>query len=143
TQGVGSPTVELFLNSRDPLERQFAQQAIGARASEVQQAVSKQVLRVAVTDLNQVLNGGKLNFLGQNVPLLGLKNARAIVQGAITSLPPNSPVRPALQQVVNFADLVVGGLNFATPVLGSIGSPLTIKQTELAGKTTPTAAYAA
>jgi ABC-2 type transport system permease protein len=45
--------------------------------------------------------------------------------------------------VVNFADLVVGGLNFATPVLGSIGSPLTIKQVELAGKTTPTASYAA
>jgi ABC-type multidrug transport system permease subunit len=143
TQGVGSPTVELFLNSRDPLERQFAQQAISARASQVQQAVSRQVLRVAVTDLNQVLNGGTLNFLGQNVPLLGLKNARAIVKGTITSLPPGSHLRPALQQVVNFADLVVGGLNFATPVLGSIGSPLTIRQIELAGKTTPTASYAA
>ena len=68
---MGSPTVELILNSRDPLERQFAQQAITARASQVEQAVSKQVLRVAVTDLQQVLNGGKLKFLGQNVPLLG------------------------------------------------------------------------
>jgi ABC-2 type transport system permease protein len=143
TEGVGSPTVELFLNSRDPLERQFAQQAISARANEVEQAVSKQVLRVAVTELNQVLNGGTLNFLGQNVPLLGLKNARAIVQGSITSLPSNSPLRPALKQVVNFADLAIAGFNFATPVLGSIGSPLTIKQTELAGKTTPTASYAA
>jgi ABC-2 type transport system permease protein len=143
TQGVGSPTVDLILNSRDPLERQFAQQAITARASEVEQAVSKQVLRVAVTELNQVLNGGTLNFLGQNVSLLGLKNSRAIVQGAITSLPPNSPVRPALKQVVNFADLAIAGFSFATPVLGSIGSPLTVRQTELAGKTTPTAAYAA
>jgi ABC-2 type transport system permease protein len=143
TQGVGNPTVELFLNSRDPLERQFAQQAISARASQVEQAVSKQVLRVAVSDLNQVLNGGKLNFLGQDVPLLGLKNARAVVQGTITSLPPNSPLIPALKQVVNFADVAIGGLGFASPVLGSIGSPLTIKQTELAGKTTPTASYAA
>jgi ABC-2 type transport system permease protein len=143
TQGVGNPTVELILNSRDPLERQFAQSAIAARASEVQQAVSKQVLRVAVTDLRQVLNGGTLNFLGQNVSLLGLRNARAIVQGTIASLPPNSPYRTALKQVVNFADLAIGGLGFATPVLGSIGSPLTIKQTELAGKTTPTASYAA
>jgi ABC-2 type transport system permease protein len=143
TQGVGSPTVDLILNSRDPLERQFAQQAISARASQVEQAVSKQVLRVAVTDLNQVLNGGTLNFLGQNVPLLGLRDARKIIQGAIASLPANSPLAPALKQVVNFADLVVGGLNFATPVLGSIGSPLTIRQVELAGKTTPTASYAA
>jgi ABC-type multidrug transport system permease subunit len=143
TQGVGSPAVELFLNSRDPLERQVAQQAITARAGEVEQAVSKQVLRVAVSDLQQLLKGGTLQFLGQNVPLLGLRNARAIVQGAITSLPPNSPLKPALQQVVNFADFAIAGFNFATPVLGSIGSPLTIRQTELAGKTTPTASYAA
>jgi ABC-type multidrug transport system permease subunit len=143
TQGVGSPTVELVLNSKDPLERQFAQQAIAARASQVEQAVSKQVLQVAVQDLQRVLNGGSLNFLGQNIPLLGLKNSRAIVQGAIASLPAGSELRPALQQVANFANLAIEGLGFATPVLGSIGSPLTVQTTQLAGKTTPTAAYAA
>jgi ABC-2 type transport system permease protein len=143
TQGVGHPTVELMLNSRDPLERQFAQQAISARANQVEQAVSKQVLRVAVSDLQQVLNGGKLQFFGQNVPLLGLKNARAIVQGTIASLPAGSSLRPALRQVVDFADLAIAGLGFASPTLSSIGSPLTIQQSELAGKTTPTASYAA
>jgi ABC-2 family transporter protein len=143
TQGVGNPTVELILNSRDPLERQFAQQAISARAGQVEQAVSKQVLRVAVTDLQQVLNGGTVQILGKNVPLLGLKNARAIVQGTIASLPANSNLRPALGQVANFASLAVAGLSFASPVLSSIGSPLTIKQTQLAGRTTPTASYAA
>ncbi len=143
TQGAGNPTVDLILNSRDPLERQFAQQAITARANQVEQAVSKQVLAVAVSDLTKVLNGGKLQFAGQTVPLLGLKNSRAIVEGTIASLPPDSQLRPALKQVVDFANLAIGGLGFATPVLGSIGSPLTIKQTELAGKTTPTASYAA
>ncbi len=49
TQGAGSPTVQLVLNSKDPLERQFVDQAISARLSEVEQAVSKQVLRVAVS----------------------------------------------------------------------------------------------
>jgi ABC-2 type transport system permease protein len=143
TQGTGNPTVELILNSKDPLERQFAQQAITARASQVEQAVSKQVLRVAVNDLRQVLNGGTLQLFGQNVSLLGLKNARSIVQGTVASLPANSNLRPALKQVVDFADLAIGGLNFASPVLDSIGSPLTVKQTELAGKTTPTDTYAA
>jgi ABC-2 type transport system permease protein len=143
TQGVGNPTVELILNSRDPLERQFAQQAISARANQVEQAISKQVLRVAVSDLQQVLNGGSVQILGQNVPLLGLRNARAIVQGTIATLPANSSLRPALKQVVSFADLAIGGLGFASPVLSSIGSPLTIKQVQLAGKTTPTASYAA
>ncbi len=143
TQGVGSPTVELILNSKDPLERQFASQAISARVSEVEQAVSKQVLRVAVADLGVVLNGGTIQLLGQNVPLLGLRNSRAIVQGTIASLPPRSPLRTALRQVAGFADLAIGGLGFATPVLNSIGTPLTVEQTQLAGRTTPTDAYAA
>jgi ABC-2 type transport system permease protein len=142
TTGVGSPTVELVLNSKDPIERQFADQAITARLNEVEQAVSKQVLRVAVSDLQQVLNGGTINFLGQNFPLLGLRNSRTIVQGTIASLPPSSPLRPALRQVVAFSDLAIEGLGFASPVLGSIGSPLTVHQTQLAGKTTPTDAYA-
>ncbi len=142
TQGVGSPTVELILNSRDPLERQFAQQAISLRLSQVEQAVSRQVLRVAVADLGQVLNGGTVQLLGQNVPLLGLRNARTIVQAAISSLPASSPLRLPLRQVVSFADLAIEGLGFASPVLGSIGSPLTVEQTDLAGKTTPTDTYA-
>ena len=51
-------------------------------------------------------------------------------------------MRPALRQVVSFADLAIEGLGFASPVLGSIGTPLTISETELAGKTTPTDSYA-
>jgi ABC-2 type transport system permease protein len=142
TQGVGSPTVELILNSKDPLERQFADQAIDSRLNQVEQAVSKQVLRVAIADLGQVLNGGTVQILGQNVPLLGLRNSRTILRGTLASLPPSSPLRVALRQVIGFADLAIEGLGFASPVLGSIGTPLTVQRTQLAGKTTPTDTYA-
>jgi ABC-2 family transporter protein len=142
TTGVGSPTVQLVLNSKDPIERQFVEQAISSRLNEVEQAVSKQVLRVAISDLQQVLNGGTINLLGQNFQLLGLKNSRAIIEGTLASLPANSPLRVALRQVVNFANLAIDGLGFASPVLGSIGTPLTVHHTELAGKTTPTDSYA-
>jgi ABC-type multidrug transport system permease subunit len=143
TQGVGNPTVHLYLNAKDPIERQFVDQAISSRINQVEQDVSKQVLRVAVNDLQQVLNGGSVQILGQTVRLLGLRNARTIVQGTLASLPPNSALRPALGQVISFADLAIQGLGFAKPVLGTIGSPLTVNQTELAGRTTPTDAYAA
>ncbi len=143
TTGVGNPTVEVILNSKDPLERQFVDQAISSRLNEVEQAVSKQVLRVAVSDLQQVLNGGQIQFLGQSFRLLGLRNSRAIVQGAIASLPRHSPLRVALGQVVAFANLAVAGLGFASPVLGTITHPLTVEQTELAGRATPTDTYAA
>src|SRR5437588_4027045 len=113
TQGVGSPTVQLILNTRDPLERQFADQAISARLNQVEQAVSKQVLRVAVSDLHEVLNGGNVQILGRTVRLLGLRNSRAIVQGAIAALPPASSLRLALRQVVGFATLAIDGLGLA------------------------------
>jgi ABC-2 type transport system permease protein len=140
--GVGSPTVRLVLNSRDPIERQFVNEAIASRLNQVEQAVSKQVLRVAINDLQQVLNGGTINFAGQNVSLLGLKNSRTIVEDAIASLPPHSPVAVALKQVASFAGVAIEGLGFASPVLGSIGTPLTVDETQLAGSTTPTDAYA-
>ncbi len=142
TTGVGSPSVDVVLNTKDPLERQFVDQAINSRLSQVEQAVSKQVLGVAVADLHKVLNGGTLQFLGQNIQLLGLRNSRTIIEGSLASLPPHAPVRAALRQVVSFFDLAIGGLGFATPVLGSIGNPLTVNLTQLSGKTTPTDQYA-
>jgi hypothetical protein len=143
TQGVGSPTVKLYLNTRDPIDQQFVQQAISTRINQVQADVSKRVLQVAVNDLREVLNGGSIQILGQNVHLLGLRNARTIVQGTVASLPARSDLRVALGQVVGFASLAIQGLGFASPVLGSIGSPLTVDETQLAGATTPTDAYAA
>ena len=142
TTGVGTPTVELILNSKNALDRQFVQQAISTRLNQVEQAVSKQVLRIAITDLQQVLNGGTINLAGENFQLLGLRRSRAIAQGTIAALPAGSPLRPALRHVVAFADLAIAGLGFAGPVLGSIGTPLTVEQTQLAGRTTPTDSYA-
>ena len=143
TTGVGSPTVRLILNTSDPVERQFADQAIQERLNDVEQAVSKQVLRVAVADLQRVLNGGTIQFLGQNFRLLGLRNSRALLRRAIDDLPARASLRSALGQVVGFADLAIEGLAFASPVLGSIGTPLTVDQTDLSGQTTPAATYAA
>jgi hypothetical protein len=143
TQGVGDPTVKLYLNTKDPLDKQFVDQAISTRINQVQADVSKRVLQVAVNDLREVLNGGTVEILGQTVHLLGLRNARTIVQGTIASLPAGSSLRVALGQVVGFANLAIQGLGFASPVLGSIGSPLTVDETQLAGATTPTDAYAA
>jgi len=140
--GVGSPTVTLYLNSRDPLERQYVQQAIDARVNAVQGAVSKQVLRVAVSDLQEVLRGGSIDFLGQSFHLLGLRASRAIVQQAIAALAPGSPLVARLRQVTAFAGLAIEGLSFAGPVLGSIGSPLSVEQVQLAGATTPGDTYA-
>ncbi len=140
--GTGNPVVTVVLNDSDPLERELVDQALDARIAQVDQAISKQVLKVAIGDLRLVLNGGTVSFLGQRASLLGLRNARTIVSDAIAALPRSSQLAPALRQVVSFASLAIDGLGFASPVLGEIDTPLTIDRRQLAGRTTPTKSYA-
>jgi ABC-type transport system involved in cytochrome c biogenesis permease component len=140
--GEGNPTVRVVLNDRDPLERDLVQQALQTRVNAVQTAISSQLLTTIAADLRLVLTGGKISFLGHSLDLLGLRNTRTIVMGAISSLPADSTLAPALGQVVRFANVAIDGLALAAPQITSVGTPLTIDQSELSGKTTPTASYA-
>ena len=143
TQGVGRPTDRVVVNTANPLERRYVADALAAREASVQSDVSRQILTATVADLQRVLSGGSVTIVGQSVHLLGLRNTKAIVDGTIASLPARSPLRAALGQVSSFAATAIAGLSFAEPVLGLIGSPLTVSQTNLAGAGTPTDAYAA
>jgi len=140
--GTGSPTVRVVLNSRNPFERDLVQQAIQSRVSEVQSTVSKQLVKTVIADLQKVLSGGTITILGHTINLLGLKNARTIVQSAVASLPPKSQLVPALNQVSDFASIAIDGLTLASPDISSIGTPLAIQESQLTGSTTPTASYA-
>jgi ABC-2 type transport system permease protein len=140
--GIGNPTVKLVLNSKSPLERNLANQAIQARVDQVETAVTRQVVKVVIRDLQKLLDGGTVDLLGHPVPLLGLRHMRTIIEGTIATLPRNSKLLPALHQVVGFADIAIQGLAFAGPSLGTIGPPLTVQRIELAGRTTPIASYA-
>lgn len=140
--GTGSPTVRVVLNSRNPFERELVNQAIQSRVADVQFAVSRQLVRTVIADLQKVLSGGRISFLGHSIDLLGLKGARTIVQTTITSLPPHSRLAPALQQVADFAGIAIDGLALASPDIGGIAKPLTVQQSELNGSTTPTSSYA-
>jgi ABC-type transport system involved in cytochrome c biogenesis permease component len=143
TQGAGHPTVRVIVNTRNPLERRFVADALAAREASVESDVSRQILTATVADLQRVLDGGSVALLGQTVQLLGLRNSKTIIDGTIASLPARSPLRIALGQVSSFAATAIAGLGFAEPVLGQIGAPLTIDETDLAGASTPTDAYAA
>jgi ABC-type multidrug transport system permease subunit len=145
TQGVGSPTVQLVLNDRSPLEREVVNAEIQTRVDQVQRAISQALLSTALGDLHTLVAGGELSFAGAKVSLLGLRNTRTIIQRAIplirgAGLGPS--LAPALRQVVDFATLATDGVSFASPVLGQIQSPLTVQRRELSGTSTPTASYA-
>jgi ABC-type multidrug transport system permease subunit len=140
--GIGNPTVRLVLNDRDPLERALVNQAIDTRIDQVEGAVSRQVLKVAVADLQKVLSGGTISALGTSASLLGLRKTEAIADGAAAALPRSSPLVAELHRVERFAQLSVEGLAFAGPALDGLQTPLTVQRSQLAGRTTPASTYA-
>jgi ABC-type multidrug transport system permease subunit len=140
--GIQQPTIEVILNDSDPLQKQFVDQTIKSRLADANQALSGQFTKVAGQDISLLLSGGEFNLLGQKLNILGLRRSGALLKAAEQRLPPGSPARAQVAEVIRFAQLAGDNLNLATDVLQTVADPIRVKRTELSGHTTPADAYA-
>ena len=91
--------------------------------------------------IDVIVTGGEVALpLVGNVDILGLRRSQAIIEAAVRSLPKDAPERVALTQVARFARLAADNLDVSKPILGTIGSPVDVKQTNVSGATTPLSA---
>jgi len=142
--GAGRPTVEVYYNADNPLKRQYVQDTIESTLADANQAISAEVLREAARYLNVIVAGGEVGLpIVGTVDILGLRNARAIIEAARSNLPAGAPERAALEQVSRFARLAADNLDVSKPILASISSPVRVKQTVIAGSSTSISAFAA
>jgi ABC-2 type transport system permease protein len=141
--GGEPPTVEVYYNAEDPVKRRFVESTIRSRLAEANDALSAVVLREAARYIDIVVHGGKVDLplLGQ-ADILGLVRSRTLIDAAAQRLPAHDPGRVALAQVSRFAGLAAENLDVSKPILGSIGSPVNVKQTVIRGSRTPLDAFA-
>jgi ABC-type multidrug transport system permease subunit len=140
--GISQPTIEVVLNDSDPLQKQFVDQTIKSRLADANQALSGQFTKVAGQDISLLLTGGDFNLLGQKLNILGLRRSGEVLKAVQKRLPPGSPARAQVGEVIRFAQLAGDNLNLATDVLKTVADPIRVKRTELSGHTTPADAYA-
>lgn len=136
------PTVEVYYNAQDPIERQYVESVIESRLGEANQALSGQLTALAGRYLDILLRGGDVSLLGRSFDVLGLQRSRAIVEATIASLPREAPERIALSQVSSFARLAIENLDLSDEVLTTVGRPVRVRTTVLDGRRTPLDAYA-
>lgn len=141
--GREQPTIEVLYNGEDAVKRRYVDSVLRARLAEANVALSRRFQQATADYLRLLLDGGTLNLLGRSVEILGLKNAHAIVSGAVAALPPRSPLRPPLGQVAAFGRLAIDNLGVSRDVLRSVGQPLRVRQTILGGRRTPLDTFAA
>jgi ABC-2 type transport system permease protein len=132
--GGEPPAVEVYYNAENPLKRRYVQATIDATLADANRALSDAIFKQAARYLNLIVVGGKLSLpIAGDVNILGLRNARAIIDSAIAGLPPNSSSRIELQQVSRFAKLAADNLDVSKPILASIGKPVAVKGKAIAG----------
>ena len=142
--GGGRPTVEVYYSAENPLKTQFVKDTIDATLAEANAAISAEVLKESAKYLNVIVAGGKVALpLVGSVDILGLRNARKIIDSALAGLPEDAPERVALEQVSRFAGLAADNLDLSKPILASISKPVQVKRIVVAGSDSSLSAFAA
>ncbi len=141
--GREQPTIEVLYNGEDAVKQRFVESVIKARLADANAALSRKFEEVTIGYIRLLLDGGTLRALGTPIPILGLRNAHAIVDGTIAALPPGSRLRGPLRQVERFGALAINNLGVSNDVLRSVGSPLKVRQTIIGGRRAPLDTFAA
>jgi ABC-2 type transport system permease protein len=132
--GGEPPAVEVYYSAENPLKRRYVEATIDATLADANKALSDEIFKETARYLNLIVAGGTLSLpvVGE-VDILGLRNAQAIIDAAITGLPADSDARVALQQVSRFARLAADNLDVSRPILASIGSPVKVQEKAIGG----------
>jgi ABC-2 type transport system permease protein len=141
--GTQQARIEVIYNGEDAVKQRYVSSVIKARMADANAALSKKIEQSTAGYINLLRDGGTLHLLGSSARILGLRNARAIVAGAIAALPRDSPLRGPLLQVEQFGTLAIDNLGVSNDVLRSVGTPVAVKQTVVGGSRTPLDVYAA
>jgi ABC-type transport system involved in cytochrome c biogenesis permease component len=139
--GLGQGKVEVIYNG-DALKQSYVQSTIDAQLAKANATLSAKIRDVAVEDLRVLTDGGRITTPLGTQELLGLRTAKDILEATLARLPERSPERAGIDQVDNFANQALIGLEFATPALKAVSEPIAVRSTVLSGSRTPLDAFA-
>jgi len=140
--GLEPAEVEVFYNADDPVKSSYVRDTIKAQVQDANSALTKQLAKAAVEYLNLIGTGGRFEIFGRELDVLGLERAERLLRKASTQLPPRSSAREDVERVIAFARLARDNLDLSDEVLSSVGTPISVKQTELDGGATPLSSFA-
>jgi ABC-type transport system involved in cytochrome c biogenesis permease component len=135
-------TVEVFYNAEDPAKKEFVENTIEAQVQRANAALTKRIAEEALDLLDLISDGGEYSFLGQQFDVLGLARAERILSDAREDLPPGSPAREQLDEVIDFGRLARENLAFSDDVLAVVGEPIRVRAQALEGGSTSLSAFA-
>lgn len=137
--GLRQAQLEVLYNG-NALEQSLVQSQINAALAQANIGFSEQIQRAAAQALGALLSGRNLGALG-SPDLIGLKQIPPTLHRIIARLPPGAD-RAALERIGTFAAFAAQNLLLAKNVLSTVGQPIQVKSTLIAGRRTPLNTFA-
>jgi ABC-type multidrug transport system permease subunit len=139
---LARPTIELFVNEEDPLKGRLVNNTITSLLADANLRLSRAFDKVILSYLGLLLHGGSVNFLGQQISILGLDNVQRITREAQKKIP-RSRDRRELGRVVQFTQLARQNLDLTDDVLSGVSQPIRVDKRVLSGSVVPLSTFAA
>lgn len=127
------PTVEVLVNEEDPVKGQLVDERIDSLLSDANLRISQRISDVSIGYLGILLDGGSLNFLGQDFEILGLRSAEAILRQIRGDLPKGGSGREEIDRVIRFSSLAAENLDVADDLLGAVSQPIQVDKQVING----------
>jgi ABC-2 type transport system permease protein len=140
SSGLSQASLEVLYNG-SALEQSLVQSQLSSALAQANLGFSEQIQRAAAQAIGLLLKGGNLGVLGAPPDLIGLSQIPSGLKGIIARQPPG-PDRRQLERMDAFAQFAAQNLGLAKDVLSTIGQPIQVKTTLIAGRRTPLNTFA-
>jgi ABC-2 type transport system permease protein len=141
TPSPSTPEVEVIVNEEDPIKARLVNDRINSLLTQANLVIARRIAHEGGKFVGLVVHGGQFSVLGQQIPILGLRNAARILQALRPALPAG-PLRDSLDQVLQFTALTRGNLGTAATLLTRLTQPIAVDKQVVNASTPPLEVFA-
>jgi ABC-2 type transport system permease protein len=136
----GVPEVEVLVNEENAVKAELVDDRITSLLAQANLTIARRIGAEGGRYLGLLVNGGQFSVLGETVQILGLRTTARILEGVTPALPPN--LRPALEEVTEFAAQARDNLDVAKPLIDRLAQPIAVDKVVVGGASPPLEIFA-
>ncbi|MGN6200886.1 MAG: ABC transporter permease [Solirubrobacterales bacterium] len=136
----GVPEVEVLVNEENAVKAELVDDRITSLLAQANLAIARRIGAEGGRYLGLLVDGGQFSVLGETVQILGLRTTARILENVTPALPPN--LRPALEEVTEFAAQARDNLDVAKPLIDRLAQPIEVDKVVVGGESPPLEIFA-
>jgi ABC-2 type transport system permease protein len=136
----GVPEVEVLVNEENAVKAELVDDRITSLLAQANLAIARRIGAEGGRYLGLLVNGGQFSALGETIQILGLRTTARILESVTPALPPD--LRPALEEVAEFAAQARDNLNVAKPLIDRLTQPIEVDKVVVGGESPPLEIFA-